>query len=101
MQNNSNKIREGNWTAEQAVYFLPTTVKCTLCGDGVMVPKKGRFGPLWKCNAEVSPRCKFYTETKPNGAKCKMCKSLVVAGTKTIPDRCSNKLCLFRNPHKL
>ncbi|MFT7460288.1 MAG: hypothetical protein ACI909_002976, partial [Planctomycetota bacterium] len=27
--------------------------------------------------------------------------SLIVEGTKTIPDRCSDKTCPNRNPHKL
>ncbi len=82
-------------------YFKPTKVKCPLCKNGVLVPKKGRFGPEWRCNADVKPMCKFKTETKPTGRKCKMCGSLMVTGTKTIPDRCSDKTCPNRNPHKL
>ncbi len=27
-------------------YFEPTTVACPLCGGGVIVPAKGRFGPV-------------------------------------------------------
>ncbi len=43
---------------------------------------------------------------KPTGRKCtsdrggKAC-ALMVAGTKTIPDRYSDKTCPNRNPHKL
>jgi len=88
-------------------YFEPTKVKCPLCGNGVIVPKRGRFGPEWRCNADVRPMCKFRVETKPTGKKCahkrrgKPCGALMVAGTKTIPNRCSDKSCPNRNPHKL
>jgi hypothetical protein len=30
-----------------------------------------------------------------------MCESLMMEGTKTIPERCSNKMCKKHNPHKL
>ncbi len=88
-------------------YFTPTKVKCPLCGKGVIVPKRGRFGAEWRCNAEVRPMCKFKVDTKPTGKKCtykrrgKPCGVLMVAGTKTIPDRCSDRACPNRNPHKL
>ena len=88
-------------------YFTPTKVKCPLCGQGVIVPKKGRFGPEWRCNADTRPRCKFMVQTKPTGKMCsyrrgkKPCGALMVAGTKTIPDRCSDRTCPNRNPHKL
>jgi ssDNA-binding Zn-finger/Zn-ribbon topoisomerase 1 len=87
-------------------YFAPTKVKCPLCGNGVIVPKRGRFGAEWRCNADVRPMCKFKLETKPTGKKCTYkrggvpCCALMVAGTKTIPDRCSDKSCPNRNPHK-
>ena len=90
-----------------ADYFTPTTVKCPLCGDGVFVPKKGRFGPVWRCNADVKPMCKCSFETKPTGKFCRfkrngrVCGNLMVAGTQTIPERCSDKSCPNRNPHKL
>lgn len=88
-------------------YFTPTKVKCPLCGAGVIVPKRGRFGAEWRCDADVKPMCKFKVETKPTGKKCTYvraggpCGALMVAGTKTIPDRCSDKTCPNRNPHKL
>jgi ssDNA-binding Zn-finger/Zn-ribbon topoisomerase 1 len=88
-------------------YFTPTNVKCPLCGNGVIVPKRGRFGAEWRCNADVRPACKFMVQTKPTGKKCtydrrgKPCGALMVAGTKTIPNRCSDKTCPNRNPHKL
>ncbi len=86
----------------------PTDVKCPVCRKGVLAPGRGRFGVIWKCDADSKPRCKFYTETKPTGKKCsfvrdhgKKCGALMVEGTKTIPDRCSEKTCPNRNPHKL
>jgi ssDNA-binding Zn-finger/Zn-ribbon topoisomerase 1 len=88
-------------------YFEPTNVKCPLCGKGVIVPKRGRFGAEWRCNADTKPKCKFMVQTKPTGKKCtykrdgKRCGALMVAGTKTIPDRCSDRSCPNRNPHKL
>ena len=88
-------------------YFTPTKVKCPLCGNDVIVPKRGRFGAEWRCDADVRPMCKFKVETKPTGKKCshksrgKKCGALMVAGTKTIPNRCSDKSCPNRNPHKL
>lgn len=88
-------------------YFTPTKVKCPLCGNGVIVPKRGRFGAEWRCDADVKPMCKFKVDTKPTGKKCEHprasgpCGALMVAGTKTIPDRCSDKTCPNRNPHKL
>ena len=32
---------------------------------------------------------------------CPECNSLMMEGTKTIPERCSNKSCRMHNPHKL
>lgn len=86
----------------------PTGVKCPLCGKGELAAARGRFGPVYKCDADVKPRCKFFVETRPTGKKCqyvredgKRCGALIVEGTKTIPDRCSDKTCPNRNPHKL
>jgi NAD-dependent DNA ligase len=38
---------------------------------------------------------------KPTGNLCPMCGALMMEGTKTIPERCSNKTCPNHNPHKL
>jgi NAD-dependent DNA ligase len=40
-------------------------------------------------------------KAKPTGNICKECGSLMMEGTKTIPERCSNKACPMHNPHKI
>jgi NAD-dependent DNA ligase len=40
-------------------------------------------------------------KAKPTGNICKVCGSLMMEGTKTIPERCSNKACPMHNPHKI
>lgn len=74
-------------------------VKCNVCGKGEMIEKRGRFGFFWSCSNY--PECKHIIKTKPTGAICELCGSLIMTGTKTIPDRCSNKTCPNHNPHKL
>ena len=46
-------------------------------------------------------RCKYTIKAKPTGNICELCGSLMMEGTKTIPERCSNKTCPNHNPHKL
>lgn len=86
----------------------PTNVRCPKCQNGTLEIAKGRFGPIYKCNSKnKEDKCLFYTETRPIGKKCtfmkngKACGALIVEGTKTIPNRCSDKTCPNRNPHKL
>lgn len=88
--------------------LTPTDVTCPLCGDGKLVPARGRFGPVYKCDAKVRPKCKFQLTSRPTGRTCtylrdtgEPCGALMVEGTKTIPDRCSDRDCPNRNPHKL
>ncbi len=83
-----------------------TGVLCPECGEGEMVPKMGRFGPMYRCSEH--PTCGFWLSTRPTGYVCTYvrddgteCGALMVAGTKTIPERCSDKSCPNRNPHKL
>jgi len=76
-----------------------TGVKCPTCGKGEMVERRGRFGIFYSCSDY--PTCKNAIKAKPTGAICKLCGSLMMEGTKTIPERCSNKTCLNHNPHKL
>ncbi len=84
--------------------LAPTGIKCTVCKKGTLDPVRGRFGPIYKCTVKG---CGFYVETCPTGKKCqflrdgKKCGALMVEGTKTIPNRCSDKTCPNRNPHKL
>jgi DNA topoisomerase-1 len=74
-------------------------VKCPMCKDGEMMERRGRFGIFYSCSNY--PTCKNAIKTKPTGNICPMCDSLMMDGTKTIPERCSNKMCKNHNPHKL
>jgi DNA topoisomerase I len=76
-----------------------TGVKCPSCNAGEIVERKGRFGIFFSCSNY--PKCKFAIKAKPTGNLCPMCGSLMMEGTKTIPERCSNKTCANHNPHKL
>ncbi len=84
---------------KQDALLNTTGVKCTECKDGEMVERHGRFGPFYSCSNY--PDCKNITKTKPTGELCKMCGKLMMNGTKTIPERCSDKACPNHNPHKL
>ena len=76
-----------------------TGVKCTECKDGELIERHGRFGAFYSCSNY--PDCKLAIKAKPTGSLCPMCKSLMMEGTKTIPERCSDKSCPNHNPHKL
>ena len=76
-----------------------TGVKCNLCADGELVARRGRFGPFFSCSNY--PNCKLAIKAKPTGNKCALCQSLMMDGTKTIPERCSTRECPNHNPHKL
>ncbi len=75
-----------------------TGVECPLCKAGTMTEKKGRFGVFYGCSNY--PKCKNIIKSKPTGALCPDCGSLMMEGTKTIPERCSNKLCENNRPDK-
>jgi ssDNA-binding Zn-finger/Zn-ribbon topoisomerase 1 len=82
----------------------PTGVRCPSCKQGTLEVARGRFGPIYRCTAK---ECGIWLPERPTGKKCKYvrdgkpCGALMVVGTKTIPDRCSDKTCPNRNPHKL
>src|SRR3989344_1936491 len=76
-----------------------TGVACPVCKKGEMVERRGRFGIFFSCSNY--PECKNAINAKPTGRVCDMCGSLMMEGTKTIPERCSNKACPNHNPHKL
>ncbi|MBI4118333.1 MAG: type I DNA topoisomerase [Parcubacteria group bacterium] len=76
-----------------------TGVKCPECGKGELAERKGRFGMFYACTAY--PKCRFSMKAKPTGNICPKCSSLMMEGTKTIPERCSNKACAMHNPHKI
>ncbi len=76
-----------------------TGVACPTCGEGEMVERRGRFGPFFSCSNY--PKCKNAIKARPTGNLCDLCGALMMEGTKTIPERCSNKICQNHNPHKL
>lgn len=76
-----------------------TGVECPECSDGEMMERRGRFGIFYSCSNY--PDCKNAIKAKPTGNKCPMCKALMMEGTKTIPERCSDKTCPNHRPDKL
>ncbi len=75
-----------------------TGVKCPDCKDGEIMERRGRFGLFYSCSNY--PDCKFAMKAKPTGNICPDCEALMMEGTKTIPERCSDKTCKNHNPHK-
>lgn len=76
-----------------------TGVECPSCKAGSMIEKKGRFGIFYGCSNY--PKCKTIIKSRPTGRLCPECGSLMMEGTKTIPERCSNKACSNHNPHRM
>jgi len=76
-----------------------TGVQCPECKKGTMTEKRGRYGVFYGCSNY--PDCKNIIKTKPTGRLCELCGKLMMEGTKTIPERCSDKNCPNHNPHKL
>ncbi|MBI4135179.1 topoisomerase DNA-binding C4 zinc finger domain-containing protein, partial [Candidatus Uhrbacteria bacterium] len=75
-----------------------TGVACPVCKKGELVERRGKFGPFYSCSNY--PDCKHAIKARPTGALCSKCGALMMEGTKTIPERCSNKECSMHNPHK-
>ncbi len=79
-----------------------TGVKCPKCKinkrEGEIIERRGRFGQFYSCSNY--PKCDFIMKSRPTGNICKLCGSLMMEGTKTIPERCSNKSCSYHNPPK-
>lgn len=86
-------------TSEEEEAKKKTGVQCPECSNGEIIERRGRFGAFFSCSNY--PKCRFIMKSKPTGNKCKKCGSLMMEGTKTIPERCSNKTCPNHNPHKL
>jgi DNA topoisomerase-1 len=84
---------------EEAAAALDTGVKCPNCKKGTMAERRGRYGVFYGCTNY--PACKNAIKAKPTGDLCPMCQALMMEGTKTIPVRCSNKVCPNHNPQKL
>ena len=84
---------------EKAEAAKNTGVKCPDCNVGDIRERRGRFGLFYSCSNY--PTCKFAMKSKPTGNVCNLCGKLMMQGTKTIPERCSDKSCPNHNPHKL
>ena len=76
-----------------------TGVKCPVCKTGEMSERRGRFGVFYSCTNY--PKCKNAIKAKPTGNLCPTCGALMMEGTKTIPERCSDKTCPNHRPDKL
>lgn len=85
-----------------------TDVKCPVCNKGTMMERNGRFGVFYSCTEY--PDCKNAIKARPTGRYCnfkredkdgKICGALMMEGTKTIPERCSDKTCPNHRPDKL
>lgn len=83
-----------------------TGISCPVCKNGMMTERRGRFGAFYSCSNY--PKCKNAIKAKPTGNICKyekgddaICGALMMEGTKTIPERCSDKTCPNHNPHKI
>lgn len=83
-----------------------TGVLCPQCRKGFMSERRGRFGVFFSCSNY--PECKYAIRARPTGNICNykkndgtICGALMMEGTKTIPERCSDKACPNHNPHKL
>ena len=86
-------------TSEEEEAKKKTGVQCPDCKKGEIMERRGRFGLFYSCSNY--PDCKFIIKSKPTGNICPECGSLMMEGTKTIPERCSNKKCPNHNPHKI
>lgn len=81
-----------------------TGVACPQCRAGEIVPQRGRFGPVWRCD---QAGCDFWLKARPTGRMCcewrggRTCRSLMMQGTKTIPERCSDKDCPNHRPARV
>lgn len=76
-----------------------TGVTCPQCDQGEIMERRGKFGAFFSCSNY--PKCNFAMKSRPTGRNCPMCNSLMMQGTKTIPERCSNVKCPNNRPDKL
>ncbi|NCU28199.1 MAG: type I DNA topoisomerase [Candidatus Moranbacteria bacterium] len=76
-----------------------TDITCPVCKKGKMMERRGRFGVFYSCSNY--PDCKNAIKAKPTGNICHICGALMMEGTKTIPERCSDNKCPNNRPDKL
>lgn len=91
-------IKKDEAAEAERIKASDTGVKCPVCNAGTMGERKGRYGIFYGCSNY--PKCKYIIKTKPTGELCPLCGKLMMEGTKTIPERCSDKTCPNHNPHK-
>ncbi len=72
-----------------------TGVSCPQCQKGELSEKRTRRGKTFY-GCDQYPDCDFALWSKPTGAKCPECKSLVVFGAKDTV-RCSSKECKWKD----
>lgn len=92
-------IKKDEAAEAERAKLADTGVKCTECKEGTMVERHGRYGVFYSCSNY--PKCKSIIKTKPTGNICPLCGKLMMEGTKTIPERCSDKNCPNHRPDKL
>lgn len=83
---------------EEQLKQASSGVTCPRCNSGELIERRGRFGPFYSCSSY--PDCKFAMKAKPTGNTCPQCGALMMEGTKTIPERCSDKNCPNYRPDK-
>jgi len=76
-----------------------TGIQCPECKKGTIIEKHGNYGIFYSCSNY--PACKNIIKSKPTGNLCPLCGKLMMEGTKTIPERCSDKNCPYHRPDKL
>jgi len=81
----------------QSEILAGRTLQGKVLGD--ISERRGRFGIFYSCSNY--PDCKFAIKARPTGKTCNTCGSLMMEGTKTIPERCSNNKCLNYRPDRL
>ncbi len=84
---------------EEEIKKKMTDITCPVCSNGKMMERRGRFGIFYSCSNY--PECKNAIKAKPTGNICKTCGSLMMEGTKTIPERCSDNKCPNNRPDKI
>lgn len=84
---------------EEEIKKKMTEITCPVCNNGKMMERRGRFGIFYSCSNY--PDCKNAIKAKPTGNICHLCGALMMNGTKTIPERCSNNKCPNHRPDKI
>ncbi|MQF87093.1 MAG: type I DNA topoisomerase [SAR202 cluster bacterium] len=62
--------------------------------NGVLLEKRGRFGPFWGCNNY--PKCKTIVNKLPLKIACPQCEGLTVSGPKGVA-QCYDKECGWKD----